>query len=167
MVAHIALYYSRSKTNLYTLTCVHLCLRFTASSDPIERTLRAMTISKVRYLLITVIIFYLNAEINQLYTNSVLASLNSRRALASKTSGPFIESFAASTPTGPLVHVSRHIEFSRPNESQSIEPVDSETRDKVIVIESGTFITLTLFLSGLGHTTEQLRFRDDGLFKEL
>ena len=136
MVAHIALYYSRSKTNLYTLTCVHLCLRFTASSDPIERTLRAMTISKVRYLLITVIIFYLNAEINQLYTNSVLASLNSRRALAVKTSGPFIESLEASAPAGPHVHVSRHIEFSRPREFQSIDTGDSENRDKVIAIES-------------------------------
>ncbi|ETW76174.1 hypothetical protein HETIRDRAFT_422747 [Heterobasidion irregulare TC 32-1] len=105
---------------------IHIGLYYSAPNTNLY-TLTAMTTSK-------------------LYTNSVLASLNSRRALASKTSDPFIESFAASTPTGPLVHVSRHIEFSRPNESQSIEPRDSETRDKVLAIRpsSSDFMMMDL-----------------------
>lgn len=58
MVIHIAVYYSSPQSYLYTLPCVFLCLRLSASSDLVRRTFRAMTISKVRSLFLSLLLHF-------------------------------------------------------------------------------------------------------------
>ena len=79
-----------------------------------------------------------------MYTNSVLASLNSRRALALKFNGDgAFTDFEPGRPASHIANASRHIEFSGTSELQSRELGDGENDNKVIMIECCIHFALT------------------------
>ena len=104
--------------------------------------IRAMTISKARFFF-SLSIHWCDDEVNQLYSNSVLASLNSRRTLKLKirSHGTLSEALESGTPAGPIVHATRHIEFSEGVRSR--EDINSDTHDKVIEIARHIILRLT------------------------
>ena len=68
-----------------------------------------------------------------------------RRAFTFKihNHGTFSEALESGTPAGPIIHVTRYIEFSESRETRSREDINSDTHNKVIEIARRIILRLT------------------------